>query len=63
MHEHYKIFESFLTNGDISIKIEGNKNGCGVRLPKGVILSEDSDGHLYLNGIRAHTEVRCTAEA
>jgi len=63
MYPHFKVYESFLTNGDISIKIEGDRNHCGIRLPKGVIFAEDSSGNMYLNGIRAWVELRCTAES
>lgn len=54
----FKIFKSYLTNGEIDLEIVGNRNGCGVDLPDGVIFSQDNCGNMWLNNKPAHIEIR-----
>lgn len=50
----YEIIGAVLTNGEISLPIHTARNGCGVYPPPGVIVGQDCDGHMYINGKRAH---------
>ena len=52
-------YELFLTNGDIRFKMESSsETHFGIFIPEDVVLAEDHEGNLYINGLPATVEAR-----
>lgn len=49
-------FRTVLTNGVDKVEITGNRNGCFIDLPNGMMYSI-LNGEVYINGLRAWTQV------
>ena len=50
MHPIDQIWKSVLTNGETVIELKFSKYGAGFDIPEGHILSQDSNGNMWLDG-------------
>ena len=53
----YKEYYSVLTNGVTEFEFFANRYGCGVD-PGTHIVGQDGFGNTYIDGVKAHVEVR-----